>query len=392
MNIAAELANSNTKSESAQPKTGGLNIQVVYLRERITDVLIHNSRPMVASRIFVGRSVEQVLALMPSLFYVCGVGQLVAALQAIESALNKPVSTEVIRAREALLMAESLREQVFSWVINWTPQNKSKLCHIVDWFNTCKRRLDWSLTVEPQVVEGLKGSELDPAQALDELQLHLREAMQHFVLKYKKNSSLAKLGISSERCGLLAACDEYPFGVAANRLLLGNQDVVTDVIHALDAPSATAFCLQPTVAGLPQETGSWARRQETNNTASRKQKGKNVTARVRTLFDEISQAEARFESIISEGDKKVDSVKSKGCAIVETARGTLFHRVQLSENNTIKDYQIIAPTEWNFHPHGTLKTMLSGLTLPREQVKPVSEILITLLDPCVPWQLEVIHA
>ncbi|BBO27190.1 hydrogenase expression/formation protein HupK [Alteromonas sp. I4] len=392
MNIAAELANSNTKSESAQPKTGGLNIQVVYLRDRITDVLIHNSRPMVASRIFVGRSVEQVLALMPSLFYVCGVGQLVAALQAIESALNKPVSTEVIRAREALLMAESLREQVFSWVINWTPQNKSKLCHIVDWFNTCKRRLDWCLTVEPEDGKRLMDPDSDPAQVLRELQLHLRGAIQPFVLKYKSTSSLVKLGMSPELCELLALCDEYPFGKGANTLLLTNEGVVGEVNRALGTSFSTAFCLQPTVTGLPQETGSWARRQLTNNTASRKQKGKNVTARVRRLFDEIRQAEARFESIISEGDKKVDSVKSKGCAIVETARGTLFHRVQLSENNTVKDYQIIAPTEWNFHPHGTLKTMLSGLTLPREQVKPVSEILVTLLDPCVPWQLEVIHA
>lgn len=392
MNIAAELSASNTKPESNRTNTGGLSIQVVYSRGSITDVIIQNSRPMIASRLFAGRTVEQVLALMPSLFYVCGVGQLVAALQAMESALNKSVSVEVTRARKALLMAESLREQVFSWVINWTPENKSKLCHIVDWFNACKRQLDWSMTLVPEEGRRSQNAEEGASQVLEQLQLHLGMVIKRFVLNSKSEYSLATQGMSPELCELLASCDEYPFGHPANTLLLANEDVVNEVNCTLDTSSSAAFCLQPTVTGLPQETGSWARRQLTNTLNFSPKRAVGITERVRTLFDEIRYAEARFESIITEGDKKVNAVKSKGCAIVETARGTLFHRVQLSENNTVKDYQLIAPTEWNFHPQGTLKTMLTGLTLPREQVKPVSEVLIKLLDPCVSWQLEVIHA
>lgn len=392
MNMAAALSDSNPQFKSTRLNTGGLNIQVVYTRDRISDVLTDNSRPMIASRLFVGKSIEQVLALIPSLFYVCGVGQLVAALQAFESALNQSVSAEVVRAREVLLLAESLREQVFSWVINWTPQNKSKLCHIVDWFNACKRRLDWCLAVEPQSGEWLKAPVGELSQVLTELQLHLCEAVQPFVLDNKSASSLASLGMSPELCGLLATCDEYPFGNAANTLLLGNQEAVNDVNCNLDAMLSDAFCLQPTLAGLPQETGCWARRRITNDSNFAQGNTSTLTARVRSLFDEIRLAEARFESIASQRYEKVETLYHKGGAIVETARGTLFHRVQLSENNTVKSYRIIAPTEWNFHPDGTLKTMLAGTRLPRERVKPVSEVLIKLLDPCVPWQLEVIHA
>ena len=36
--------------------------------------------------------------------------------------------------------------------------------------------------------------------------------------------------------------------------------------------------------------------------------------------------------------------------------------------------------------------MLEGLYLPWDQVTPVAETLIKLLDPCVSWQLELVHA
>ncbi|AGP77226.1 hypothetical protein I633_05005 [Alteromonas mediterranea 615] len=85
--------------------------------------------------------------MMPSLFYICGMGQLIAALRAVESAAGISETLVIKQARDTLLFAESLREQVFSWVTNWAPQHKSRMSNVVDWFNQCRKQLDWSLTL-----------------------------------------------------------------------------------------------------------------------------------------------------------------------------------------------------------------------------------------------------
>lgn len=78
-----------------------------------------------------------------------------------------------------------------------------------------------------------------------------------------------------------------------------------------------------------------------------------------------------------------------GLASVETARGLLVHRVYANAAG-IQVYQIVAPTEWNFHPQGSLVRMLQRLRadnmlLLRQQ----AQALITALDPCVSYQLEI---
>jgi Ni,Fe-hydrogenase I large subunit len=56
----------------------------------------------------------------------------------------------------------------------------------------------------------------------------------------------------------------------------------------------------------------------------------------------------------------------------------------------IRHYQIVAPTEWNFHPQGSLSQMLHGLqALDETELRQQAQALITALDPCVAYQLEI---
>lgn len=77
----------------------------------------------------------------------------------------------------------------------------------------------------------------------------------------------------------------------------------------------------------------------------------------------------------------------EGYAAVEAARGRLIHRVCL-DGPTVTRYQILAPTEWNFHPRGVAACALGRLTetsarARREQ----AEWLIHSVDPCVGFRL-----
>ncbi|MEN9423060.1 MAG: hypothetical protein RL122_443 [Pseudomonadota bacterium] len=77
-------------------------------------------------------------------------------------------------------------------------------------------------------------------------------------------------------------------------------------------------------------------------------------------------------------------------ALLPTARGLLVHRV-VQVDGLICTYQIVAPTEWNFHPQGSPYSMLSSLQAKNAlELRTKAKALITALDPCVAYQLEII--
>jgi len=62
------------------------------------------------------------------------------------------------------------------------------------------------------------------------------------------------------------------------------------------------------------------------------------------------------------------------------ARGLLLHWVQLDGDGAVRDYRVLAPTEWNFHPDGALARAVAALA-------PVdldaARLLAAAYDPCV---------
>jgi Ni,Fe-hydrogenase I large subunit len=77
---------------------------------------------------------------------------------------------------------------------------------------------------------------------------------------------------------------------------------------------------------------------------------------------------------------------------VETARGLLLHRARL-RGGRVADYQIVAPTEWNFHPEGALTRGLEGLTAnDTPTLVKRARLAVHALDPCVACEVEVGHA
>jgi len=66
------------------------------------------------------------------------------------------------------------------------------------------------------------------------------------------------------------------------------------------------------------------------------------------------------------------------------------HRVEL-EHNGVRRYQILAPTEWNFHPAGAAAQGL--MQLPAEDayvLHRLATLLINAVDPCVGYDL-IVH-
>jgi uptake hydrogenase large subunit len=74
-----------------------------------------------------------------------------------------------------------------------------------------------------------------------------------------------------------------------------------------------------------------------------------------------------------------------GEARVETARGTLVHRLSLA-GDSVGDYLIIAPTDVHFAAGGDAARWLGGLRgLSKVVAEQQATRLVMAFDPCVPW-------
>ena len=76
-----------------------------------------------------------------------------------------------------------------------------------------------------------------------------------------------------------------------------------------------------------------------------------------------------------------------GIAQVEAARGLLIHRVAVA-GERVRDYRILAPTEWNFHPRGAVALGLSVLpTADERTLSHLAGLFATAVDPCVEYDV-----
>lgn len=104
---------------------------------------------------------------------------------------------------------------------------------------------------------------------------------------------------------------------------------------------------------------------------------------------------------LASGDGETGPQRWFGCAAtadhagygwVETARGLLVHHVVLGREY-IAAYRVLAPTEWNFHPDGSLVRELSTIEARDEtELQTQAELPVVALDPFVAFEVHVNHA
>ena len=79
--------------------------------------------------------------------------------------------------------------------------------------------------------------------------------------------------------------------------------------------------------------------------------------------------------------------EGEGLAWCEMARGLLVHRVRLHDDGRgepcVAEYDVLAPTEWNFHPHGAVAQALA-----MDLDERAARVLAAAFDPCVSVRVE----
>ncbi len=174
------------------------------------------------------------------------------------------------------------------------------------------------------------------------------------------------------------------------------EDLAAAVLPAMRANPE--FERAPKWDGAPVETGALARMHAHPLVAPlRERSGNAAPARMVARLVELAALLGQLSAAAS-ADAALPRIAAfapapgEGVAAVQTARGLLLHRVEIA-GDRVADYQIVAPTEWNFHPRGALARGLLGHPAVEETtLLRHARLAVQALDPCVACEVEVAHA
>jgi Ni,Fe-hydrogenase I large subunit len=399
---------------------GQLDIDLYPQRENGTRVELSSSRPLHATKIFIGKTPEQVLSIIPLLFSICGVAQSRAALSAIEQNLSISSKAELETARDMLVLVENAKEHLFRLFIDW-PQlfdlkisnnNMPYLSQVLSKFKAALFHNGDALSLNSEL--NTRFTDVDSLEInalIDQLDQYLQ---QHVFCQptedWIKIKDIHSLHEWSQQCDSVAAksisfiCEQ---GWASQGLTDCEHLPELDenfLLEKFSASNADQFIAKPQWQGYCYETSTLSRQfeqpliktlyKEFDSTlitrwVARLVELANIPQQLRDMLQQLSDnSTPPADNVINIRSGKNTRL---GLAQIEAARGRLIHHVEI-DNGIISKYQILAPTEWNFHPQGLVAKSLSSIASSnnnKEELEKLAHLVINAIDPCVGYQLRV---
>lgn len=228
---------------------------------------------------------------------------------------------------------------------------------------------------------------------------------------------LSSLGRATDRFLSHGAYGLFPAGVwAGDAAALDPGAIVEDVSHAWmagdpmppsegltrtlpDKADAYTWCKAPRYGGQVMETGALARQMLAGHPLIRELvavHGGSVQARVLARLLELAivvPEMERWARALTPGEPWCHHAElpdeGSGIGLVEAARGALGHWLSV-RHGRIRNYQIIAPTTWNFSPRdaagvpGALEQALAGMEVEEGDPMPAAvQHVVRSFDPCM---------
>ncbi|MCV6625389.1 MAG: nickel-dependent hydrogenase large subunit, partial [Cellvibrionaceae bacterium] len=171
-------------------------------------------------------------------------------------------------------------------------------------------------------------------------------------------------------------------------------------VPTLQNEEAYSWCKAPRLGNQVVEVGAIARQAINGNPLVMDliaKQGANVHSRIVARLLELALVipqMQRWAKAIDPSEPFCNTAKlpkeGEGAGLLEAARGSLGHWVTL-ENGVIKNYQIIAPTTWNFSPRdanqqpGALEQALENTPLESEEAAQSVAVqhVVRSFDPCM---------
>ncbi|WP_305792685.1 nickel-dependent hydrogenase large subunit [Sedimenticola hydrogenitrophicus] len=389
---------------------GRLDIGLQLSEGIVTGVDIRSSRPLQTPRIFIGKRVEELLQTLPLLYSVCGTAQAHAAVSACEQALGLAEPESTHGAREALVWLETAKEHLWRVLLEWpgllglppATTGVGEVMQLIQRFRVALFPQGRPFMPGARPVAAGDGTAetviaefdrllreqvfgLPPAQwlELEDVAGLLRWAEDNASPAARMLQRVHDNGWSGLGCCPVGALPrlETPF-----------------LLEQLQRADAQRFIAAPQLAGECRETTPFTRALGHPLVAAVvAADGSGLLARLTARLVELAGIPGRLRALGLSQEETADADPARepvlpagnGIAQVEAARGLLVHRVVLQEER-IARYQILAPTEWNFHPDGVLAEGLKGLQADSmDDLHQQAALLINAIDPCVGYELRI---
>jgi len=385
---------------------GKLSFSLRWDGTKVRTVAIESTRTVGASRVLEGKAPEEVARLVPMLFSLCGRAQGVAALRAWEAAGGANAAPATAFAREWVVAAEALVENLWRLLLDW-PEAMGEESKNAPQFAAWRRKLLHLAGVvmqakgwrSPGAVVSVPNGELRHAGS------ELRGFLGADVLAMEPGDWYA--------ADLAALSDWWRAGRTATARITGRlfegeglggrSDVALMEAARSDGPwqrvldrtlHETGFAAKPDWQGEPRETGALARMRHHPAVAEALARHGNCIAvrLLARLADTVALAQVLAGAGTAERIRGIGVEPGTGAAWVETSRGVLVHALVLCDGRVAR-YRVLAPTEWNFHPLGPFVQGLRGQEARSDQDLERSLRLHAMaLDPCVGYEWTIGHA
>lgn len=363
---------------------GRLVVTLGVARGVVARVAIRSTRLVGACRVLEGKPPAKVLDLLPRLFAVCGTAQQAAGELACARALGLDDPPARGQARRRRVLAETAIEHGTRLLMEWpTLVGEPPQAVAARAFRAALAPVRAGAPVRPELAGAVVAALADvlgafnPAGGVGAFRAWVRAGA----------CPAARLFDRLHREGLAG------YGAGDVPLMAGLDETWIETRLAADADGA--FVAQPN-AGHRRvfETGPLARWHDHPLLADLVAgHGPGLVARLVARLIEMAAAldaltaETAEAGAAEAGTESAPSGSGSGLGVVEAARGRLIHRVEIADG-LVRRYQILAPTEWNFHPQGPL---VRGLTGDRadDGLAARARLLIGALDPCVACDIEI---
>jgi hypothetical protein len=319
----------------------------------LASVSVRARRPALAP-LLLGRTPEAVAALLPLAYAVCARAQAAACRAALAAACGVPSAPAV----DADVAGEALRELLFA-VLTGNARR-----HVPE---------AQQAAVEPTALRELLATKLLGAAPED-------------WLACDSPAGLARL--AGRGAGPLAGEVRQRLGSpepASNAVVLLPEADAEDSLGIADHLDST-FCAAPTWRGSAAETGPLARLHAHPLVASLADRPwlQRWIARLLEVLRHACMGHCATLGQVS----AASLADSTGRSAVVTARGLLLHEVALAGGKVVR-YAVCAPTEWNFHPAGSLPRWLEGMQAGNADAAGLLvQRAAAALDPCVECRVE----
>lgn len=386
---------------------GSIDLDLYWDGRAVQRAHARSSRPLTASRLLQGKTWHQAETAVPLLFSVCGRAQAVAAAGAIEAARGVPAPPAVALQRELRVAAECLQEYAWRILLD-LPALLGELPQ-TERFVALRRELQTAVGPASGDSPWWHG----PIRDADAQRWRRASASLSLLLAEHVYGMPSPAWLEVDSLSRIEDWMRSGASVPARLLArvwtsaLGRSEVIRlPHLSAAAAASALApsiaadadFAGAPQWADAPAETGALARTAGLplimEALAAR---GNTVGVRLLARIVELALLDQRLQRL---SGGAIDAAWTDSAAIAlgagfsatETARGILLHYVEL-QGEDVARYCIVAPTEWNFHPHGAFVQGMRGAEAGSEDAaQQAARLLAHALDPCVAYRVRVIHA